>query len=101
MNSYTTLLLRLQKWLDGYSAALDKRDTVALQKKFEKYCIALIVFLDRSRLSLAAGLAFVTIVGTIKLISPPLHQVLYAWEDTALFFVIPLAYLALRKYNIS
>ena len=60
-----------------------------------------VTFLTRSKLALAVGLVFVSIIGTIKFISPPLHQVLYAWEGTALFFVIPLAYLVLRKYNIS
>ena len=58
-------------------------------------------FLDRFKLALAAGLMFVSIVGTIKFLSPPLYQVLYAWEGTALFFVIPLAYLILRRFNIS
>ena len=60
-----------------------------------------IVFLDRSRLSLAAGLAYVSFVGTVKLISLPLYQVLYESEGIALLVVIPLAYLALRRYNIS
>lgn len=60
-----------------------------------------VTFLDRSKLALATGILFVSIIGTIRLISPPLYQVLYEWEGTALFFVIPLAYLALRKYNIS
>ncbi len=60
-----------------------------------------ITFLNRSILALAAGLALIAAVGTIKLISPPLHQVLYEWEGIALCFVVPLAYLALRKFNIS
>lgn len=57
-------------------------------------------FLGRSRLSLAAGLALVSVIGTSKFISVPLYQTLYAWEGVALWFVIPLAYLAFRKYNI-
>ena len=60
-----------------------------------------VVFLDRSRLALAAGLAYVSFVGTTKFVSPPLYQMLYAWEGTALLIVIPLAYLVLCRYNIS
>ncbi len=60
-----------------------------------------ITFLDRSKLALAAGLLVVSTIGTIKLISPSLYQVLYEWESIAIFFVIPLAYLALRRFNIS
>lgn len=58
-------------------------------------------FLDRSRLALSAGLLVTALIGTTKLVSPALHQTLYAWEGMIILIVIPLAYLALRKYNIG
>ena len=60
-----------------------------------------ITFLDRSRLALSAGLAVIATIGTIKFVSPPLHQALYTWEGAIVLVAVPLAYLALRRYNIS